>query len=117
MESYPTAAKIEEIFADRDIPEVFDQYLADNVDLTVVGKELHLGGNNKSKKAFHDAVYSRMTDSVVRAETINLEVLSVIGRGDSPWAAVESVATATTKSGQSICLDLRIARLLLLVVP
>ena len=97
--TYPTVHQIEEMFSDRDIPSIFNTYLADNVDVTVVGKEFAIAGTYKSSQAFHDAVFSRVS-AALKVETIRLEVLRVIGGGDSPWAAVESLGTATSKYGE-----------------
>lgn len=99
MSTYPTKDKIEEIFADRDIPDIFNSYLSDHVDVSVAGQEFHLSGQYKSKDAFHDAIYIRLS-SALQLETIRVEVNHVIGGGDSAWAAVHSTCTSLTKSGQ-----------------
>ena len=96
---YPNAYKIEEMFADRDVPNVFNSYLAENIDAIVVGKDFYVGGSYKSSQAFHDAIYGRMTDAL-KIDTIRIVVQRVIGGGDSPWAAVESLGTAITKYGK-----------------
>ena len=99
---YPTAYQIEEMFANRTATEVFNSYLADNVDVLVVGgEEFHVGGRYYSVQSFHDKVYGEIS-SAVKVETLKSEVLRVIGGGDSPWAAVESLTTATSKYGKSV---------------
>lgn len=99
MTTYPTKDKIEEIFSDRDLPDIFNTYLSDHVDLSVVGGGFHLAGHFKSKEAFHEAVYIKGT-SLLKLETLRVEVNRVIGGGDDAWAAVYSTATAVTKRGQ-----------------
>ncbi|KAI4193976.1 MAG: hypothetical protein LQ348_002735 [Seirophora lacunosa] len=78
--TYLSAHQIEEIFSDRDVPHVFNSYLAENVEVTVVGMDLLIGGSD-----------------ALKMDTVRVEVTRVIGGGESPWAAVESLATATSK--------------------
>ena len=99
---YPTAYQIEEMFANRGFPDIFNGYLADNVDVLVMGGEdFHLGGRYNSVQSFHDEIYGHVTQAL-KVETFKVEVLRVIGGGDSPWAAVESLSTATSKHGESV---------------
>ena len=86
------------MFANRGIPNLFHTYLADNIDVTVVGQDFHIGGHHNSMEAFHDAIYTRVS-SALKVETIRVEIVRVIGRGESAWAAVESLCTATSKYG------------------
>lgn len=99
MSPYPNSYQIEEIFANRDVPNIFHKYLADPIDVVVVGQDFHVGGHYKSMDAFHEGIYSRVADSL-KIETIRVEVVRVIGGGDSPWAAVESLCTAEGKYGE-----------------
>ena len=99
MSPYPTAYQIEEMFANRDNPTLFNTYLTDNVDVSVVGIDFHIAGNHRSPQAFHDNIWGRMT-AVLKLETLRIEVRRVIGGGESAWAAVESSATAVSKSGE-----------------
>ncbi|KAI4118358.1 MAG: hypothetical protein LQ345_001579 [Seirophora villosa] len=94
--TYLSAHQTEEIFSDRDVPHVFNSYLAENVEVTVVGMDLLIGGRYKSMQAFHDAIYGRISDAL-KMDTVRVEVTRVIGGGDSPWVAAESLATATSK--------------------
>ena len=96
---YPNAYQIEGIFANRDIPDVFHTYLADNIDVTVVDQDFDAGGHYNTMKAFHEAIYTRTT-AALEIETIRVEVVRFIGGGDSAWAAVESLSTATAKSDE-----------------
>ncbi|KAI4126772.1 MAG: hypothetical protein LQ338_003590 [Usnochroma carphineum] len=98
MAPYPNAYQIEEMFANRGIPDRFHQYLADPIDVTVVGQEFHIGGNYKNMQDFHDNIYARVAAGL-KEETIRVEVRRVIGGGDSAWAAVESYCTAESKYG------------------
>lgn len=99
MPPYPTSDKIEEIFADRDLPDIFNTYLVDHVDVSVNGHEFHLGGHHKSKEAFMEDVFHPLL-APMKIETLRLEVNRVIGGGDSAWAAVYSTATAIAKNGR-----------------
>ena len=96
---YPNAYQIEEMFANRGVPNIFHTYLADPIDVTVVGKDFHIGGHYNSMEAFHDAIYGRVS-AALKVETIRVEVIRVIGGGESAWAAVESLCTATSKYGE-----------------
>ena len=96
---YPNAYQIEEMFANRGVPNIFHTYLADPIDVTVVGKDFHIGGHYNSMEAFHDAIYGRGS-AALKVETIRVEVIRVIGGGESAWAAVESLCTATSKYGE-----------------
>lgn len=97
MAPYPTRDRIEEIFSDRVIPEIFHSYLSEHVDVEVAGQEFHLSGHHKSIEA-HSAAWSRGV-AILKVETLHIEVNRVIGGEDSAWAAVHSTATAITKSG------------------
>ena len=97
--AYPDAHRIEEMFANRGLPDVFHTYLADNFEATVVGKDFHIGGHYNSIEAFHNAIYGRVS-AALKVETIRVEVMRVIGGGESAWAAVESLCTATSKYGE-----------------
>ena len=93
---YPNAYQIEEMLANRGIPSLFHTYLADNIDVTVVGQDFHIGSHYNSMGAFHGAIYDRVS-AALKVETIRVEVLHVIGGGKSPWAAVKSLCIATSK--------------------
>lgn len=96
---YPTAYQIEEMFANRLVARIFNNYYADPVDITVIGHDFHLTGHYNSIQRFDDEVFAELWE-LVKAETVRLEVLRVIGGGESAWAAVESRVTATTKYGE-----------------
>ena len=89
---------LNEIFADRDILDVFHTYLADHIDVTVVGQEFDVGSHYNTLKAFYEAIYTRVS-AALNIETIRVEAVSATGGGDSAWAAVESSCKAMSKSG------------------
>ena len=99
MTAYPSRDKIEEIFSDRDRPEVFNSYLVPHVDTSIAGEDFHLGGKYKSIEHLNEALWGRFMP-LLKLETIRCEVHHVIGGGDSSWAAVQSSATAECKNGQ-----------------
>ena len=82
MSPYPTAYQIEEIFAARARPEKFHEYMAEQVDVEVVGEDHEIAGHYKTLQEFHDKVFARISDTVKR-ESIRLEVKRVIGGGES----------------------------------
>lgn len=96
---YPTAHQIEEMFDNRKIPATFNTYFADTADIILMGKHDVLGGSFKPGQHFDDAIFNRIGDAL-KPETLRLEVLRVIGGGESPWAAVNSGVTATSKYGE-----------------
>lgn len=87
------------MFANRGVPSLFLIYLADNIDVTVVGQDFYIGGYYNSMEAFHGPIYDRVS-AALKVETIRVEVLRVIGGAESAWAAVESLCTATSKYGE-----------------
>lgn len=105
MAPYPTPDEIEEMMALRGVPSLFHTFLADHLDVTVVGKEFHIGGHYNSIEAFHEGIYARVA-AALKEETIRVEVIRVIGGGTSAWACVESKCTAMSKYGESLSLDL-----------
>ena len=50
-------------------------------------------------QTFYESIYSRISQAL-KAETIAVEVVRVVGGGMSAWAAVESVCTAMSKCGK-----------------
>ncbi|KAG8531108.1 uncharacterized protein KY384_004465 [Bacidia gigantensis] len=99
MGPYPNAYQIEEIFATRTQPEKFHEYMADPVDVEVVGEDHEIAGHYKSLEEFNEKVFARISDTVKR-ESIRLEIKRVIGGGESAWAAVEYSSTAESKYGK-----------------
>lgn len=99
---YPTAYQIEEMFANRGHTDIFNSYLADNVDVLIVGGEdFHIGGRYHTVQSFHDETYGHLT-SALKDGTYKVEVLRVIGGGESAWASVESLSTGTSKYGEFV---------------
>ena len=82
MSPYPNAYQIEEMFAARTQPDKFHEYMAEPVDVMVVGEDHEIAGHYKSIEEFHEKVFARISD-VVKRESIRLEVHRVIGGGDS----------------------------------
>ena len=87
------------MFATRAFPSIFNSCLADHVDITVVGQDFILQVTTKPRQSFHDEVYGRLT-AVMKPDTLRVEVLRDIGDRESAWAAVKSLATATTEYGE-----------------
>ena len=82
MSPYPNAYQIEEIFAARTQPEKFHEYMAEPVDVMVVGEDHEIAGHYKSVEEFHEKIFARISDTVKR-ESIRLEIKRVIGGGES----------------------------------
>jgi hypothetical protein len=98
MGRYPDGYEIEEIFSKRGNPDEFHKHLAEGLDVVVVGQDWHIGGNYNNKEKFHEGIYARVAAGL-KIETIRVEIIKVIGGGDSSWAAVESKCTAESKYG------------------
>lgn len=96
MSPYPNAYQIEEMFSNRARPEKFNEYLANPIDVTVVGQDFHISGNYKSVQEFHDNIYVRLV-AVLKEETIRVEVRRVIGGGDSAVRKLHSSIYVTQK--------------------
>ncbi len=95
---YPTPYQIEEMFANRLVASIFNTYYADPHDITVIGHDFHLAGHYNIQR-FDDEVFGELWE-LVKKDTVRLEVLRVIGGGESPWAAVETRVLATTQYGE-----------------
>ncbi|KAM0802201.1 hypothetical protein BDR22DRAFT_845345 [Usnea florida] len=96
---YPNAYQIEEMFANRSNPSIFNTYFTDSVDVIVVGQDFHLGGRYTSIEDFHNGLFER-TVSRFKDRTYTLEIVRVIGGGESAWAAVETMVNAITENGK-----------------
>lgn len=68
---YPTAYQIEEMFANRLDHNTFHSYLADNPNVTVVGKDFPLAGNHKSADTFHTGTNARFV-APLKEDTIRI---------------------------------------------
>ena len=86
----PTRTRLKRYSPTAPVPDIFHKYLADPLDVVVVGQDFHISGHYKSMEEFHEGVYTRVAASL-KVETIRVEVLRVIGGGHSAWAAVELV--------------------------
>ena len=96
---YPTAYQIEEMFSSRAGQSTFNSYCADNIEITIVGKGFNVGGYCRSAQHFDEDCFNRIM-AALRQETVRVEVLRVIGGGESAWAAVKSFMTATSRYGE-----------------
>lgn len=96
---YPTSHAIEDMFNDsaKDHAAVVNA-LDDNVDGEVMGYEHHFAGKHKGKESIVNVLMADFS-TMVNSDTVTYEVVNVIGGGDSPWAAVEGIATAKSKTG------------------
>ena len=81
---YPNAYQIEEMFANRGNPTVFNTYFSDSVDVIVVGQDFHLGGRYNSIEDFHNGLFERAV-SRFNDPSYTLEIVRVIGGGESAW--------------------------------
>ncbi|KAM0796329.1 hypothetical protein BDR22DRAFT_825263 [Usnea florida] len=99
---YPTSHAIYDMFSDPNSRhDTVIGLIADHADSKIMGYEHHYAGEFKTKdsflKTFKDDYSGMMND-----DTINYEVVNVIGGGDVPWAAVEGKATAKSKTGKKL---------------
>ena len=97
---YLIPSQIKEIFENRHNQSVFNSHFADNASIIIVGQDDTIGGHYKSTQHFDEVVFDRMS-ATMKMETARMEVVQVIGGGESATAAVEIVARCTTKLGES----------------
>jgi hypothetical protein len=100
---YPTSWQIEDIFALRSSEEgtkEFETYVSPNVEVTIAGHDHHLAGTHTSHDAHKEHTVQRITELLDPSKPKKLEVVRVIGGGDSPWACVQMTADAKTKAGE-----------------
>ncbi|KAL8682476.1 MAG: hypothetical protein Q9224_006776 [Gallowayella concinna] len=99
MPPYPSTYQIEEIFQDGEaVPQVLSgivDHFDPKVKVTVVGHEHHLAGDTQAHGHFD--FFSDLLDF---SKPSKLQILRVIGGGESPWACVEGLATGTSKGGK-----------------
>lgn len=98
MGPYPTRQQIEDIFAHRGEPDVFNPHFVAQLDAVVVGEGFNLAGNYKGIDAFTAGMFGRVAPWL-ELDSIRIEVTRVIGADEEGWAAVESKGTATTIHG------------------
>ena len=108
MSPYPNIHQIEEIFALRCHSDRFNQYLADPIDITVVGQDFHAGGNYRSVQGFHENVYLRIA-APFKAETIRVEVRRVIGGGETSVSRFSWLVRVKFKQGGGARISLLIS--------
>ena len=106
--AYPTNHKIEEIFQLRDswdtIPK-YREYLADNLIGHVSGYDHELSGDYRGKDAWVQNVEMRVGKMLRKDHPINLEIVNVIGGGESPWACVEMRTKTKSHKGELLMLS------------
>ena len=78
----------------------FAAYLAPNVETTIMGHDHHLTGTHKGVDALHENNKGRLLEMLDLSKGIKLDIVHVIGGGDSPWACVEMKTQAKAKSGE-----------------
>ncbi|KAL8816571.1 MAG: hypothetical protein Q9191_008306 [Dirinaria sp. TL-2023a] len=94
---YPSIYQVEEMFGNRvSDPSLFHTYFANNFTVTVNGTDFHLKGHHTDTDTFH-SIYTRIVDHL-KVDTLKVEVVRVIGGGESAWATVVTNATALTRS-------------------
>ena len=106
--AYPTNHKIEEIFQLRDswdtIPK-YREYLADNLIGHVSGYDHELSGDYRGKDAWVQNVEMRIGKMLRKDHPINLEIVNVVGGGESPWACVEMRSRTKSHKGELLMLS------------
>ena len=99
---YPTNHQIEEIFQLRDSWETIPQYrehLAPNLLGHVCGFDHDLSGDYRGKESWVQDVEMRVGKMLRKDHPINLEIVNVVGGGESPWAVVEMRSRTKSHSG------------------
>ena len=112
MAPYPSAYEIEDIFKYRESPEtmhLWDERLAPNLSGRVMGHDHHLSGELNGIDAWKKGHTANLTEMLDTSKGYSLEVVNVVGGGESPWAAVETVTSGKAKSGSSLSLSLSLS--------
>lgn len=100
---YPTAHQIEDMFQWRESPETMDKFdavVAPNVDAKGMGHDHHLAGEHRGADSWKEANKERIVGMLDMSKGIKLDIVNVVGGGDSPWACVEMKTVAKTKAGK-----------------
>ncbi|KAL8887750.1 MAG: hypothetical protein Q9215_004724 [Flavoplaca cf. flavocitrina] len=101
MPPYPTVHQIEEIFQTGEGgPEGFIDHIDPKVQVYIVGHDHHLAGEISGKDTLKDDHFAHFADLMDFDKPNKLEILRVIGGGDSPWACVEVICTGKSKAGK-----------------
>lgn len=98
MAPYPTASQIASIFQSIG-PNGgnFINHVDANANLKVMGHEHSTKADHSSPQKVADEFFGQF--DFVDWDTINIDVLHVIGGGDSPWASVELSSKGKSKKG------------------
>ncbi|KAL8833810.1 MAG: hypothetical protein Q9205_003864 [Flavoplaca limonia] len=103
MPPYPTVHQIEEIFQTGEGgPEGFIDHIDPKVQVYIVGHDHHLAGEISGKDTLKDDHFAHFADLMDFDKPNKLEILRVIGGGDSPWACVEVICTGKSKAGKKL---------------
>ncbi|KAI4182731.1 MAG: hypothetical protein L6R41_005807 [Letrouitia leprolyta] len=99
---YPSAAEIEGIFHYRTLPrhsDKFEEYVCDNADIHVFGRDFKLGSRSRGKKAFRE--FNDKMHSMADVEGDDkIEIIRVIGGGEQAWAAVNTRCVPSNDNGE-----------------
>ena len=99
---YPTSYAIEDMFSSQGgvatRRETLNNIIDDNVDAKVVGYDYYFSGEHKGKDSLMKKFVGELF-GMCNEDTLDFEVVRVIGGGESPWAAIEAKATAKSETG------------------
>ncbi len=99
---YPTADQIEDIFAKVETPEELGnlrELFSPSFHGEVMGHDHSFVGKHHGGDSWIEQLGSILS-SLDHEKTFKLEIVQVIGGGNSPWASMEAKATAKTKTGK-----------------
>lgn len=100
---YPSSHEIEDIFEWRGSLETMDKFAArvsPQVEMTIMGHDHHLSATHKGVDAVHEHNKGQALEFVDMNKGLKLDIIQVIGGGDTPWACVEMRTQAKAKSGK-----------------
>lgn len=100
---YPSVYQIEEMFqwrASADTFDKFDAIIDDHVQATMMGHDHHTAGEFQGKAAWKEGARARFTNMLDYSKPMKLDIVQVIGGGESPWACVEMKATGKAVNGK-----------------
>ncbi|KAL8697960.1 MAG: hypothetical protein Q9224_002072 [Gallowayella concinna] len=104
MSPYPSVYQIEEIFQDGgggpEAPDTFVSHLDPKVQMTVVGHDHQTAGDTHGQDDIKDNHFGFLKEMLDFSKPNKVDVLRVIGGGESPWACVELVFNGKSKAGK-----------------
>ncbi|KAK5732048.1 hypothetical protein LTR17_010884 [Elasticomyces elasticus] len=99
--AYPSTQQIKDIFqAGESGSDGFMKHVDANVVIDIVGHDHELSHKGKGADSLKDNHFAEFENMLDFSKPNQLDIIRVIGGGDSSWACVEVKAAAKTKKGK-----------------